>query len=238
MKYRPHRLALLVLCAAVLLPATARAQWYAGNRTQPAPLYPYELQPNQPYAVEVAPGTYVIHRPQATHYPYVRCPNGCRPHKRAVHHVARRAPPPRKFVPRHKRNDPALIEELRRREAKRGNKRGTKHSAPHKATDDVINTRKIVREPPVVIVHRRVVQDPPRVIERRHYVEDAPPVVETPPPRGLLRQGPKHRSGRVVIGDGTRVIHADAEITILGPDRMSIRLVRKGSGATGALDKK
>src|SRR5690348_5006493 len=32
-------------------------------------------QPAQSYAVEVAPGTYVIHRPR--NYPYVRCINGC-----------------------------------------------------------------------------------------------------------------------------------------------------------------
>jgi len=36
-----------------------------------------------------------------------------------------------------------------------------------------------------------------------------------------------------VLGEGRRVIHADAEITILGPDRISIRLVRKGAGVYG-----
>ena len=42
---------------------------FGGASAQPAPLYPYELQPGQSYAVEVAPRTYVIHRPaQARDY--------------------------------------------------------------------------------------------------------------------------------------------------------------------------
>ena len=50
------------------------------------------------------------------------------------------------------------------------------------------------------------------------------------------------RSGGAVIikrkdaglgGGEKRVIHADAEITILGPDRMSIRLFRKGERQQG-----
>ena len=65
----------------------------------------------------------------------------------------------------------------------------------------VINT---VREEPVVIETERVVDEPPRVIERRHVVE----------------------------GSGQqRVIRAEAEVTILGPDRMNIRLFRKGRGS-------
>ena len=63
-----------------------------------------------------------------------------------------------------------------------------------------------MREKPLIIVTRRVVDDPTKVITRRHYVDDAPVGVRNVEPR---------------------VIHADAEITILGPDRMSIRLVRK-----------
>ena len=65
----------------------------------------------------------------------------------------------------------------------------------------VINTRKVVYDSPVVVETRRVVDDPPRVSERHHKVRD---------------------------GGKKRVIKADAEITILGDDRMNIRLFRKG----------
>ena len=88
----------------------------------------------------------------------------------------------------------------------------------------VINTTKIVRDAPVVIETERVVDDPPRVIERRHVLEDAPVrsrrrpanVEERDPGKGASRDDTKRR-----------VIPADAEITILEPDRMIIRLVRK-----------
>jgi hypothetical protein len=107
-------------------------------------------------------------------------------------------------------NDPALIEQLR-------------HRARKKVQRDVINTTRIVREKPIVIEHERVVEDPPRVIVRKHYVEDAPArrkrmaTVETEvaPP-----QGAEH-------GGKARVIRAEAEVTILGPDSMTIRLFRK-----------
>jgi hypothetical protein len=69
-----------------------------------------------------------------------------------------------------------------------------------------------------------VVDDPPRVVER-HIVEDAPaPTTDHAP--AVERRKP--RAGRTETGK--RVIQADAEITILGPDRMSIRLFRKGHG--------
>ena len=77
----------------------------------------------------------------------------------------------------------------------------------------MINTKKIVRDPPVIVETQRVVDDPPRVVERRHDVEDADSSM---------------RGGR--DDNKKRVIKADAEITILGPDRMSIRLFRKGRG--------
>jgi hypothetical protein len=131
-----------------------------------------------------------------------------------------------------------LIEELVKRHAKTGIK--TK----------VVNTTKVVREKPVVIEHERVVDDPPRVIERRHITEDAPG-------RGLIKHRREVGQEDVVIepggapakakrsakakravreaktnepkeSAGKRVIRAEAEVTILGPDRMSIRLFRKG----------
>jgi hypothetical protein len=79
----------------------------------------------------------------------------------------------------------------------------------------VIDTTEIVRDPPLVIETERVVDDPPRVIERRHVIEDAPVRSRRPNGRDAKR----------------RVIPADAEITIIEPDRMIIRLVRKPHGA-------
>ena len=87
MIYRPFHLALLALCAAGLMPVAARAQGYDARATQPAPVYPYQLQPGQSYAVEVAPGRYVIHRPASRDYPYVRYPAGW--HRVTPRHVTR-----------------------------------------------------------------------------------------------------------------------------------------------------
>jgi len=201
---------ILAAFAAALLPVAAQAQYAPA---QPAPLYPYAAQPGQPYAVEVAPGTYVIKRPVQTRgYPYVRCVNGCdgsapaASHRPAAH-VERRVT----------HNDPALIEKLRRRHA-------------GKIDRDVINTTRIVREKPMVIERERVVDDPPRVIERRHYVEDAPaaPLRQHTARIETDVKPQREAKGRVE----KRVIRAEAEVTILGPDRMSIRLFRKrASGA-------
>ena len=193
MIYRPFHLALLALCAGGLMPVATKAQGYD---TRPAPLYPYQLQPGQSYAVEVAPGRYVIHRPAAARdYPYVGYPAGW--HQVTRRHVARG-------------------HTVRRYSAER-------HVAGRGGRRIVVNTRRIAREKPVVIVHRRVVEDPPRVIVRRHYVEDAPP----PPSkrRGLLSR--RIRRGLPRVSADTRAIRAEAEITILGPDRMNIRLYRK-----------
>lgn len=197
MTHRPFHLVLLAFSLTGLVPATAQAQWYGAPRAQPAPLYPYELQPGQTYAVEVAPGAYVIHRPTAAHRYHYR---GVRRHRR----VAQWTPTPRPFSQPHRRNDATPIARLRRHGIKR----------------TVIQTRRIVREKPVVIVHRRVVEDAPR--------------------RGLLTSDPVRRDAEGSVDDGARVIHADAVVTILGPDRINIRLYRKrgadagAGGATGA----
>lgn len=161
----------LCLATAVLAGAGPAAAQYAPGRT---------------YAIEVAPGTYVIHRPDARLYPYVAAPAAPRRHART------RLPA---------RNAPVPVEELRR---------------GHATTRKVVHTTKIVRDKPIVIEHRRVVDDPPRVIERVR-VEDGPPA------RAAIEPG----RARAKPGE-TRVIRADAEVTVLGPDRMSIRLIRKG----------
>ena len=203
-----------ILAAAVIgfVPITgAQAQWYSSYPHAPA-----GANPSAPYAIEVAPNTYVIHRPTK---------------RDAVEQLP--ADRPRTHAKRE------LIEEL----AKRNNKRKDIQTV-------TVNTKKIVRGKPVVIEHERVVDDPPRVIERRHITEDAPG-------RGIIKkrrevatedvvidEGGSHRdakrsiksvtkSKQVVVRENgrTRVIKAEAEVTILGPDRMSIRLFRKGRDA-------
>ena len=93
-----------------------------------------------------------------------------------------------------------------------------------------------MRDPPVVIETKRVVDDPPRVIERHHVVEDEPVRSRRKPAAVEERETKKHAGAddtkKHAAADDTkkRVIQAEAEITILGPDRMSIRLFRKGQG--------
>ena len=68
---RPLRLALFAVIAAGLLPAAGAQAQYYGETPQP-PLYPYAVQNDRPYAVEVAPNTYVIRGPATSRsYPYV-----------------------------------------------------------------------------------------------------------------------------------------------------------------------
>lgn len=194
----------VLVFAAMAVPATsAQAQYY--YPPQPAPLYPYAVQADQPYAIEVAPGTYRIHRPaSARPYPYAG---------RSSRKTERSKVESRGVT----RNDPAVIEELRRRHAKR----------------EVINTKKIVYEKPIVIETTRVVDDPPKIIERRHYVDDTP-TASIPPRKQAAAKPTKREPLKIDTGKRdsgkARVIEADAEVTILGPDRMSIRLFRKRRG--------
>ena len=205
---------ILTALATAVTPVAAQAQYASA---QPAPLYPYAAQPGQPYAIEVAPGTYVIKRPAQTRaYPYVNCGQACE------------TPPARKAQARPARrmthNDPAVIEELRRRHA-------------GKVKHDVVNTTKIVRDKPVVIEHQRIVDDPPRVIERRHYVDDDGRIEPAPqqPRQRTARIETEVKPERAAKGKAEkRVIRAEAEVTILGPDRMSIRLFRKSKAGAGA----
>ena len=183
--------------------AAAKAQYY-GGASQPAPLYPYAAQGEQPYAIQVAPNTYVIERnAPARAYPYVR---GRRAHNPAPEQSPKRFDRPPQPV------DHKLVEELRQR---------------RQTNSTVVNTTKIVRDPPVVIETQRVVDDPPRIIERRHVTEDEPVRSRRKP--AIIEDGETDK--RASRDDNKkRVIQADAEVTILGPDRMSIRLFRKGQG--------
>lgn len=215
--------AVFALATAAMLQASGARSQYYGAAPQPAPLYPYAVQDDQPYAVEVAPGTYEIRRPKnARHYPYVS----------GRHDVAR----PRRSAAGDRpvtRNDPALIEELRRRRAAKSNV-----AERRVAKRDVINTKRIVYDKPVVIETTRVVDDPPRVIERRHYVDDAPAPRRRRGAAVPERAAPKADAPPREDVNKKRVIEADAEVTILGPDRMSIRLFRKrrGGGAKASAE--
>ena len=202
-----RKFAALAVLAAFMLPVTAQAQYYGGST--PPPLYPYAMQGDQPYAVEVSPGTYVIKRSTpARDYPYVRSQNKGRG---IINTVA--APQPGKFDRPHKPVDHALVEELRSR---------------HKNKDAAVNTTKIVRDAPVVVEHQRIVDDPPRVVTRRHIIEDQADGSQTTTVEDDAPPSP--RASRNGDANKKRVIQADAEVTIIGPDRMSIRLFRKGQG--------
>lgn len=204
--------AVLAVATAVMMPSGAQAQYY-GTAPQGAPLYPYAAQPNQPYAIEVAPGTYVIRRPQeARPRPYAEQSPRAHRVERQAERSARKAT----------RNDPAMIEELRQRHAGKHGK--------HKIETEVVNTKKVVRGKPIVIETTRVVDDPPKVIVRKRYVDDTPTASI---PRGKQKVAIEEPAAPNAKRDDSkkRVIEADAEVTIIGSDRMSIRLFRKRGGA-------
>jgi len=204
------------------LPVTpALAQYYGG--AAPQPLYPYAVQqPQRPYAIQVAPNTYVIQQPAETRVaPKVR--------SRSAHHpVAEK--PAKRFDRPHKPVDHKLVEELRRRHQSGGG--------------SVVNTKQIVREAPIVRETRRIVDDPPRVITRQHTIEDQPdgsrittveesaPTQSAAAPRANRQESRQENreEGRGRDDNKKRVIQADAEVTVLGPDRMTFRLFRKGQG--------
>jgi hypothetical protein len=198
----------IILLAAVLWPATAvQAQWYSSVDRKPPPLYPYARPVQGTFAVEVAPDTYVIHRPNETRHKPPR-------HVRASEQAA--APVVKK---RRSKTDPALVDELRKRAV---------NNDTHKKDASVSSTR-VVREKPIVHETTRYVDDPPRVVERRHYVEGRP--ARSSRKRADAAQA--SAGARVISRDGVRgevrTFSAEAEITILGRDRMNIRLFRKGS---------
>jgi hypothetical protein len=208
MTHTSRHAAVLLVSAAVLMPAGAQAQWYS-SAASPPPLYPYAVRADRPYAVEVAPNTYVIQRPAARRQSHVQGGN--------ADVTATRG---------HGKTDPALIDELRKRP---------------KVTRPVLETTAVVREKPVVIETKRYVDDPPRVIERYSVVDDK--VADAKPAHAKSKRVATAETGDAPVADKRkgkdevkRVINAEAEVTILGPDRMSIRLFRKGSKANASAD--
>jgi hypothetical protein len=201
--------------AAVLLGAcfagTAHAQ-YVSSYSQPAPLYPYVAQPQHVYA-----------QPQyAQPYPYVQSPH--------VRTVPRDYNAPRASEPRRKvsKTDPVLVEELRKGRRKKSAKNNDRDNDNGKDVIVVdkkkveIDKKIVVREKPIVRKRIRVVENPPIVVQREidehgHVLsEQRLPTVQAQAPASM--------------GGGGRVIHAEAEVTIVGPDRMTIRLYRKNDG--------
>ncbi|MBV9556797.1 MAG: hypothetical protein JO254_06925 [Pseudolabrys sp.] len=214
------RLLFITAAASALIGAqgAAHAQYYVaqssyGSSYQPEPLYPYVVQPQaNAYVIPVQP------QPAPRAYPYVR-PNKIQasvPRSNGGPKVIKRFASAGKV-------DPVLIEELKERAAK--------NPIPKKEI--------IVREKPIVIEHKRVVDDPPIVVQREQIIDEYH--VKSDRPRGLIRNNhaeeppvaaipPSVPSPSVIApppGKGQRVIRAEAEVTILGPDRMSIRLFRK-----------
>lgn len=222
-----RRLAVLAALAVAMLPAAAaQAQYYgAPGAHQPPPLYPYAaqnpgvVQRGQPYAIQVAPGTYVIQRPVAATqpYPYVSNSEIRRPAR------ARRAPVSQ---PRRQRQTVEPAPRPQRAERKPAKPAAAKTA---RGKGEVINTTRVVRGKPIINETTRYVDLPPRVIERYNIVEadqDATPSQPAPEPEVV--EAPKRGKGR---DDGKkRVIRADAEVTVLGPDRMTIQLFRRGEG--------
>jgi hypothetical protein len=227
----------LVLIAAAVPVSAAHAQ-YASN--SPPPLYPYAVQNGsgvqtaQPYAIQVAPNTYVIQRPEPRRdYPYVS----------ARKRNATAAPAPGKFDRPHKPVDHALVQELRQRVQKKNAAQASVEPLEKNGATKTTNSTKIIRHAPVVRETHRYVDDPPQVIDQVTVVDS-----EQTPSRGLLtqpRRGTQRNIERNIEiesqpdvdpaptrgnDNSRRVISADAEVTILGPDRMTIRLFRKGQG--------
>ena len=197
-KKRIH-VAALAVAASVTVGGVAQAQ-YVSSYAQPAPLYPYVVQPQ--------------YYPQP--YPYVQSP-----HVRSVprEHSAPRASAPQRKV---SKTDPVLVEELRSKGRK---KKSEKDTIVVDKKEIEIDKKVVVREKPVVRRHIRVVDNPPIVV-RREIDENGQVLSEqrVPPVQAQVpNQAP------ALMGGG-RVIHAEAEVTILGPDRMNIRLYRKNDG--------
>jgi hypothetical protein len=120
--------------------------------------------------------------------------------------------------------DPALIAELRKKR-KAIAKPNTKPTASADVTASIdptpgnkkITRTVVVREKPIVRNTYRVVEHPPIVVQREVSEDQA--------------EGGGHAQATPQAAPfATRTIRAEAEITILGPDRMSIRLFRKQDG--------
>jgi hypothetical protein len=239
-----HRLFTAATVAAAALSATAApAQVY-----QPQPYYSSAVPGGQSYAAQIGPDGYAIQgNGEGRNYPYVRCLN--------CGEYAPRRQPTRRFVtrpPAAALPKPAKVETTASRiaakaaakfEAKAKAKADTKAEAKADVTADTKTNPIIIRDKPVVRVTKRYVDDPPRVIDREVNADEPQ---AAPAQRGLLndrrtavRSAPVALAPRAPLARDdakNRTIEADAEVTIIGPDRMSIRLFRKGQRPSAAQD--
>jgi hypothetical protein len=140
-------------------------------------------------------------------YPYVVQPAG-----RAYPYVSTQPAPVARPVAK---VDPALVDELRKARKRKASPKAQEVEAKAPLANKKITKTVVIREKPVVRKTYRVVDDPP-IIVQREVSED----------QIALPQG--HAQGLPATG---RTIRAEAEVTIIGPDRMSIRLFRKRDGS-------
>jgi hypothetical protein len=227
MNRHTSKLAVLAVLAAGLLPAAAaQAQSYNA-----APLEAYAMQPKQPQPKQMTPKPHMGPAPSHMHNYHPQA---------HMHHYPsmRRTGMSMHMRPRcdrmHGRFERRVVEEFRghrRRHASYVDNTGIGNS------EYVRGNTEYVRDEPTVIEHERYVDEPPRVIEQQVITEEAP--VRARCNRGLfVRCDGGYRGigqyGGEYSGEygGQRVINADAQITIIGPDRMSIELHRRGYGAT------
>lgn len=138
-------------------------------------------------------------------YPYVTQP------PQHVQQAAKAKPAP---AAQAAKADPVMIDELRKRAKP---KAAAKKEEPAKPEPDKkIDKTVVVREKPIVRKTYRVVEHPPVVVQRE-VSEDQVGAVQLP-------------SHAQDVPSAGRIIRAEAEVTIIGPDRMSIRLYRKRDG--------
>lgn len=232
--------AALAVALTVAFAAPAQAQYqYA---------YPYA----QPYGHPAYGQTYaqpqVYVQPQV--YPYAVAQPRIVERRSPDRVVRRRQAPAAAVTQRQSRAaERQLIEELRRRKvpvpaaeivarapqaaagkpARQGSKGADARTDAASAAkiDRKIDSKSVIYEKPIVIERRRYVDDPPVVVQRHHVVDVPAPV---PDAAAQVDTGAAPPAGPGYNGPRGRVIHAEAEVTILGPDRMSIRLYRKGRG--------
>ena len=227
MTRRSNKLAVLAVLAAGLLPAaTAQAQSYNAP-----PLAAYAMQPKQPQPKQMNPKPHMGPPPSHMHnYP----PQAHMRHNLFMRRIGMSMHMRPHYDRMHGRIDRRFVEEFRRHHRRHGSYVDNTEIGN---TDYVRGNTEYVREQPVVIEHEQYVDEPPRIVEQQVVSEEAP--VRARCNRGLFVQcNGEYRAvgqygGRYSgeYGD-QRVINADAQITVIGPNRMTIELRRKGYGAT------
>lgn len=222
------KLTMLAILAAGLLPAAvAQAQSSSAAYAPPAPLEAYAMQPKQQQPKQVNPKPHMGPLPSHMHnYP----PQAHMRHYPSMRHTGISMHMRSRYDRMHGRIERRFVEEFRRHRRRHGSYVVDNTGIGN--TEYVRGNTEYVREQPVVIEHERYVDEAPRVVEQPVVTEETP--VRAWCNRGLFVQcnGGYRSVGQYGGEYGERVINADAQITIVGPNRMSIELYRKGYGAT------